>query len=55
MNHSKRLHLLTLKYLKLQGDYALVASGLNSGDKVVSAAVGQMREGLKVREYKATY
>lgn len=39
----------------LQGDYALVSSGLNSGDKVVSAAVGQMREGLLVREYKATY
>ena len=40
---------------KLKGQYALVSSGLNSGDKVVSAAVGQMREGLKVREYKATY
>lgn len=40
---------------KLQGEYALVSSGLNSGDKVVSAAVGQMREGLLVREYKATY
>lgn len=40
---------------KLKGEYALVSSGLNSGDKVVSAAVGQMREGLKVREYKATY
>jgi len=40
---------------QLQGEYALVSSGLNSGDKVVSAAVSQMREGLKVREYKATY
>ena len=28
---------------------------LKAGDKVVSAAVGQMREGLLVREYKATY
>lgn len=40
---------------QLKGDYALVSMGLNSGDKVVSAAVGQMREGLIVREYKATY
>ena len=40
---------------QLKGDYALVSMGLNSGDKVVSAAVGQMREGLVVREYKATY
>ena len=40
---------------KLKGEYALVSSGLESGDKVVSAAVGQMREGLVVREYKATY
>ena len=40
---------------QLQGEYALISSGLNDGDKVVSAAVGQMREGLNVREYKATY
>ena len=40
---------------QLQGEYALITSGLSSGDKVVSAAVSQMREGLKVREYKATY
>ena len=40
---------------ELHGEYAFVSKGLNVGDKVVSAAVGQMREGLIVREYKATY
>ena len=40
---------------KLHGEYALLSSGIKAGDKVVSAAVGQMREGLLVREYKATY
>ena len=49
------LALIDVEISKLQGDYALVASGLKRGDKVVSAAVSQMREGLKVREYKATY
>ncbi len=40
---------------KFKGEFALISSGLKDGDKVVSAAVGQMREGLVVREYKATY
>lgn len=40
---------------QLQGEFALVSSGLNVGDKVVSAAVSQMRTGLKVREYKAAF
>ncbi|MGB1261551.1 MAG: efflux RND transporter periplasmic adaptor subunit [Cognaticolwellia sp.] len=40
---------------QLQGEYALLSSGLNPGDKVVSAAVGQMREGMTVKEYKAAY
>jgi len=40
---------------KLIGEYAVIASGLNQGDKVVSAAVSQMRAGLKVKEYKAGY
>jgi RND family efflux transporter MFP subunit len=40
---------------KFKGEFALISSGLKDGDKVVSAAVGQMREGLLVREYKATY
>tara|TARA_R110000803_G_scaffold76020_3_gene140423 strand:+ start:3744 stop:4754 length:1011 start_codon:yes stop_codon:yes gene_type:complete len=46
---------VTVEVSQLQGEYALISSGLNNGDKVVSAAVGQMREGLKVREYEATY
>lgn len=40
---------------QLQGEFALVSSGIKNGDKVVSAAVSQMREGLKVREYKAAF
>lgn len=39
----------------IKGEYALVASGLTSGDKVVSAAVQQMREALKVKEYQADF
>ncbi len=39
----------------LQGKYAVIASGLNAGDKLVSAAVNQMSAGLKVKEYKADY
>lgn len=41
--------------VQLKGAYAIVSSGLVDGDKVVSAAVGQMHEGLVVKEYKATY
>lgn len=44
-----------VKVSKLKGEYALISLGLSPDDKVVSAAVGQMREGLIVREYKATY
>ncbi|MBA6291549.1 efflux RND transporter periplasmic adaptor subunit [Colwellia sp. MB3u-70] len=44
-----------VKVSKLKGEYALISLGLSRDDKVVSAAVGQMREGLIVREYKATY
>jgi multidrug efflux pump subunit AcrA (membrane-fusion protein) len=51
----KNLTQIEVNISQLKGEYALVSSGLNSGDKVVSAAVGQMREGLIVREYKATY
>lgn len=46
--------------LKLEADYALIQAEykgvrLNAGDKVVSAAVSQMSEGLLVKEYKAEY
>lgn len=40
---------------KLEGEYAVLSQGLVDGDKVVSAAVNQMREGLKVKEYKANF
>lgn len=50
-----KLTQVKVKVSKLHGDYALLSSGIKAGDKVVSAAVGQMREGLLVREYKATY
>lgn len=39
----------------MRGEYAVIASGLAVGDKVVSAAVNQMSSGLKVKEYKANY
>lgn len=44
-----------VKVSELKGEYAVISLGLSRDDKVVSAAVGQMREGLIVREYKATY
>ncbi|MBA6340460.1 efflux RND transporter periplasmic adaptor subunit [Colwellia sp. MB02u-10] len=44
-----------VKVSQLKGEYAMISVGLSPDDKVVSAAVGQMREGLIVREYKATY
>lgn len=49
------IHKVKVEVSQLQGGFALISSGLSAGDKVVSAAVGQMREGLSVREYKATY
>lgn len=39
----------------LRGEFAVIASGINVGDKLVSAAVNQMSAGLKVKEYKADY
>lgn len=39
----------------LQGEFAVVSSGVTVGDKIVSAAVNQMSQGLKVKEYKAEY
>lgn len=44
-----------VEIVSLRGDYAVIASGLSEGDKVVSAAVNQMSAGLKVKEYKADY
>jgi len=39
----------------LQGQFAVVSTGVKVGDKIVSAAVNQMSVGLKVKEYKADY
>jgi len=39
----------------LLNNKVVIAQGINAGDKVVSAAVGQMRENLKVKEYKAEF
>ena len=46
---------LNVNVAQLMGEYAVIEGGLNEGDKVVSAAVNQMREGLVVKEYKADY
>ncbi|NMP31501.1 efflux RND transporter periplasmic adaptor subunit [Thalassotalea sp. M1531] len=39
----------------LNQELAVIASGLMVGDKVVSAAVSQMREEMNVKEYKADF
>ena len=39
----------------LKGEFAMVTSGVMPGDKLVSAALNQMRIGLKVKEFKAGY
>lgn len=49
------LEKVSIEVAKITEDYAVVASGLSVDDKVVSAAVSQMREGLKVKEYKADF
>ncbi len=52
---NQTIHKTEIVVAKLLGDTAVISEGLSDGDKVVSAAVGQMREGLKVKEYKAEY
>lgn len=49
------VHAIKVEIASLNGEYAAIASGLNAGDKIVSAAVNQMSEGLKVKEYKADF
>jgi len=46
---------VNVKIASLNGEFAVIESGLKTGDKIVSAAVNQMSEGLKVKEYKADY
>ena len=40
---------------KLLNNKVVIAKGIKAGDKIVSAAVVQMRENLKVKEYKAEF
>jgi len=49
------VHAVKVEIASLNGEFAAIANGLNAGDKVVSAAVNQMSEGLKVKEYKADF
>lgn len=46
---------ISVEIASLKGKFAVVSSGVNVGDKIVSAAVNQMSKGLKVKEYKAEY
>lgn len=39
----------------LNDNFAVISEGLTEGDKVVSAAVNQMRTGISVKEYKADF
>lgn len=52
---TQQLTKVDVNVAQLQDNYAVISEGLASGDKVVSAAVSQMREGLKVKEYKAEF
>ena len=45
----------SVEIAEISGEFALIAKGLTSGDKVVSAAVQQMLNGLKVKEYQADF
>lgn len=42
-----------VKVSGIHADYAIISQGLQEGEKVVAAGVSYMREGIKVREYKA--
>ena len=49
------VHAVKVRIASLRDEYAVVVNGIKAGDKVVSAAVNQMSEGLVVKEYKADY
>jgi hypothetical protein len=42
-----------IKVSAMVDKFAVIGSGLVEGEKVVSAGITHMREGLLVREYKA--
>lgn len=46
---------VSVEVAQLVGEHVILASGLLVSDKVVSAAVGKMRENLVVKEYKADF
>lgn len=52
---SGEVHPVKVEIANLQGEYAVIASGIKAGDKLVSAGINQMSDGLKVKEYKADY
>ena len=51
--NTSKLEKSHVKIAKLTDEFAVIAGGLSEGDKIVSAAVSQMRADLKVKEYKA--
>jgi RND family efflux transporter MFP subunit len=51
VNHSLQKRAVTVN--QIVEEFALLSSGVNAGDKVVSAAANQMGEGEVVQEYKA--
>ena len=46
---------VNVEVAQLVGEHVILASGLSVSDKVVSAAVGKMRDNLVVKEYKADF
>lgn len=52
---NNQLEKVAVKVTQLVGDHVVIDNGVFPGDKIVSAAVTQMREGLVVREYKAEF
>jgi len=52
---SNDVHPVKVEVAGFYGEFVRISSGISAGDKVVSAAVNQMRKGLKVKEYKADY
>ncbi len=52
---SSDVHPVKVEVEGFYGEFVSISGGISAGDKVVSAAVNQMRKGLKVKEYKADY
>lgn len=54
-NATSQLEKAPVQVSDLINNYAVIAEGVSAKDKVVSAAVSQMRAGVKVKEYKADF